>query len=125
MLLAVAGPLTSRAGLLVAVLGVTAGQVTGKCALYCLARRAQTPQSARVGRAIERWRDRYERRPIAALAVILASATFGLPPFYLTTLVAGALRIGFGAFLPAGLIGRLLHFGAIAMVPELVGGMLH
>lgn len=125
MLLAVAGPLTSPTGLLVVVLAVTAGQISGKSALYWLARRARLPQPARVGRAIERWRHTYERRPIAALAVILASATFGCPPFYLTTLVAGALRIGFGTFLAVGLLGRLLHFGAIAVIPGLVGGMLH
>jgi membrane protein YqaA with SNARE-associated domain len=59
------------------------------------------------------------------VAVILASATFGFPPFYLTTLVAGALRIGFGTFLAAGFLGRLLHFGAIAMAPGHVGGMVH
>jgi len=125
MLLAVAGPLTSPTGPLVVVLAVTAGQLTGKSALYWLARRARLPPSARMGRAIERWRDTYERRPIAMRAVMLASATFGFPPFYLTTLVAGALRIGFGTFLAAGLLGRLLHFGAIAMVPGLVGGIFH
>lgn len=125
VLLAVAGPLTSPTGLLVVVLAVTAGQVGGKSALYWLARRARLPRSPRVGRAIEHWRHTYERRPIAALAVILASATFGFPPLYLTTLVAGTLRIGFGRFLAAGLLGRLLHFGAIALAPGLVGDLFH
>lgn len=125
MLLAVEAPLSTPTSLLVAVVAVTLGQVSGKSALYWLARHARLPWSARVDGAIERWRGRHERRPGAAPAMILVSATFGVPPFYFTTLAAGTLKIDFGTFLGAALLGRLLHFGAIAAVPGLVGGWFH
>ena len=45
------------------------------------------------------------------------SAIFGLPPFYVTTVAAGALRVDFVRFLLAAIFGRLLHFGVVALVP--------
>lgn len=124
IVLAAAGSLASPAGLMVVVLGVTAGQVAGKSAIYWLARSARRPPSALVSRAVARCRDKYERRPVAAVGVMFASATVGLPPFYLTSLVAGSLKIDFGTFLAVGMCGRLLHFGALAAAPGLVGGGL-
>jgi membrane protein YqaA with SNARE-associated domain len=124
LLLAVAAPLTSTTALLIAVLAVTVGQVSGKSALYWLARCARLRMPARLNPTISRWRRRQEQQPAAALAMMLVSATVGMPPFYLTTLAAGVLRIAFGTFLAAALLGRLLHFAVIATVPGLVGGWL-
>jgi len=42
-----------------------------------------------------------------------------LPPLYLTTFAAGALRINFGLFLLIGLLGRLARFGVIVVIPWL------
>jgi membrane protein YqaA with SNARE-associated domain len=124
MLLTVAAPITSTTVLLIAVLAVTVGQVCGKSALYWLVRCARLPLPARLDPTISRWRRRQEQRPAATFAMMLVSATFGMPPFYLATLASGVLRIAFGTFLAAALLGRLLHFGVIAAVPGLVGGWL-
>jgi membrane protein YqaA with SNARE-associated domain len=125
VLLAFAAPATSTLDLARIVIAATAGQVAGKSALYWLARRARLLPPPKVAAAIARWRDRAVRRPLAGLATMFASATFGVPPLYLTTLVAGSLMIEFGAFLSVIVCGRLLHFGAIAFVPRLVTHVLH
>ena len=124
MLLAVAVPLTSAVDLLILVLAVTAGQVSGKGALYWIARRIPHAPSGRFGRAVERWRAACDKRPGSAQTVMLVSATIGLPPFYATTVAAGALRINFGRFLATAVVGRLLHFGGIALAPLLVHALL-
>jgi membrane protein YqaA with SNARE-associated domain len=125
VLLAFVAPTTPTLDLSLIVIAVTAGQVSGKSALYWLARRARRLPPPKVAAAMARWRDRAARRPLAGLATMFASATFGVPPLYLTTLAAGSLMVEFGAFLSIIVCGRLLHFGAIALVPRLVVHVLH
>jgi membrane protein YqaA with SNARE-associated domain len=43
-----------------------------------------------------------------------------VPPFFATTVAAGALKIDFGRFLGAAIVGRLLHFSGVALAPLLV-----
>jgi len=43
----------------------------------------------------------------------------GFPPFYIVSVVAGALRMSFAAFLTVGGLGRLAHFGLLAAAPHL------
>jgi membrane protein YqaA with SNARE-associated domain len=121
MLLAVAAPLTSIADLLVVVLAVTAGQVSGKSALYWIARRTSGNMSnGRFGQAVERWREACDKRQRSTQTMMMLSAIFGLPPFYVTTVAAGALRVGFDQFLAAAIVGRLLHFAAVALAPFMI-----
>ena len=51
---------------------------------------------------------------------LFASASVGLPPFYLTSLASGAVRIPLKRFLTIGFIGRLLRFSVLVMVPQLI-----
>jgi membrane protein YqaA with SNARE-associated domain len=125
VLLSFVVPTTSTLDLAQIVIAVTAGQVSGKSALYWLARRARRVPPPKVAAAIARWRDRVARRPLTGLATMFVSATFGVPPLYLTTLAAGSLMVEFGAFVSIIVCGRLLHFGAIALVPRLVVHVLH
>jgi membrane protein YqaA with SNARE-associated domain len=124
VLLAFAARAASLVEVLSLVVAVTAGQVAGKSALYWVARRARHMPPAKLAATIARWRDRSKRRPLAALVTMFVSATVGVPPLYLTTLAAGALMVEFGSFLSVIICGRLLHFGAIALVPTLVGHLL-
>lgn len=118
MLLAVAAPMRSNTDVLALVLAVTAGQVCGKAALYWIARRAawRSPEG-RVSRAVGRWREACERRQRSTQTMMTLSAIFGLPPFYVTTVAAGALRVDFARFLIAAIVGRLVHFSAVALAP--------
>ena len=51
---------------------------------------------------------------------MFASALFGLPPFYVMSVAAGALRLGLPAFVALGLTGRMLRFTAIFLAPRLL-----
>jgi membrane protein YqaA with SNARE-associated domain len=118
MLLAVASGVTSLGDLLAVVVAVTAGQVTGKSALYWIARRTSAVVPAgRLASAVERCREAGQRRQQSTQMMMLLSAIFGLPPFYITTLAAAVMGVGFARFLVAAIVGRLLHFAAVALAP--------
>lgn len=99
---------------------VTAGQMTGKSIMYWVSRRATRPRAARLQQTIDGWRERLCSHPGSALGVIFASAITGLPPFYVVSVAAGALKVGFGRFLAVGTAGRLLHFAIVAFAPQLI-----
>lgn len=100
------------------VIAVALGQMVGKSVLYWLARTATVPRAERLASAVERWRTRFQEHPRSAVMVMGLSAVTGFPPFYVISLVAGALRISFVAFLTVGVLGRLVHFGLFALVPH-------
>jgi membrane protein YqaA with SNARE-associated domain len=121
MLLAVAAPLTSFGDLSGVVLAVTAGQVIGKSGLYWIARQTSpTAPSGRLGKAVDRWRAACDSRHRSTQTMMTLSAIFGLPPFYVTTLAAGALRVDFVRFLVAAVVGRLVHFSAVGLAPLII-----
>jgi membrane protein DedA with SNARE-associated domain len=106
-----------RLGLLVGV--ITLGQMTGKTVMYWSARRAKRPPLPRLEALLARWNAYCHRRRGASSGVMLLSAVFGFPPFYLVSIAAGILGVAFGRFLAIGIAGRLIHFGTIAFVPHL------
>jgi len=121
MLLAVAAPLTSFSDLSSVVLAMTAGQVLGKTGLYWIARQtALTRPNGRIGKAVDRWRVACDSRHRSTQTMMTLSAVSGLPPFYVTTVAAGALRVDFGRFLVAAIVGRLVHFSAVGLAPLLI-----
>ena len=126
MLLAVAARMTSVADLSVVVVAVTAGQVSGKSALYWIARRtvASVP-NGRFATAVDRWREACETRQRSTEAMMTFSAIFGLPPFYITTVAAGATRVSFIRFLVAAIFGRLVHFSLVALAPLAIHAARH
>ena len=104
---------------LAVALGVlaAAGQMIAKVVLYQGARRAATlggepkPNSklARAKAMIDRWKDK-------PLALTFISASVGLPPFYVVSLLAGLLGIRFRAFFALGMAGRTIRFVTVALV---------
>ena len=52
----------------------------------------------------------------------VASATAGIPPYYVMTLAAGAIRMDLTFFLVVGFIGRLLRFAFIVVLPQIARG---
>ena len=107
---------SSRA-LVILVLAVSAGQMTGKAVTYWIARRSTRTRTPRVQAALDRWEARMRHRPRAALAITFASALVGIPPFFIVSMAAGALQVAFGRFLAVGAAGRLLHFAVVAFLP--------
>jgi len=109
----------SKTALVILLLVATAGQMTGKCFLYWASRKGNRVLRGRAGEILAKWRERLEAKPSKAVALVLVSSTVGLPPFYLMTLLAGALKMNFLTFLAAGTTGRLVRFGALVTLPHL------
>jgi len=110
----------SSTALAALVVVVSAGQMTGKAAMYWLSRKSARPRSPLAQRAVDRWRARLQQRPRSALAVIFLSALVGFPPFFVVSLAAGAIGVEFRRFFAAGAVGRLVHFTVVACIPELL-----
>jgi membrane protein YqaA with SNARE-associated domain len=106
------------------VLVATAGQMTGKCAVYWVGRGGVRLPSPRIAATIERWRERQRKCRTNPLGLVLLSSAVGIPPFYVITVLAGVLRISFPRYLLFGTIGRLLRFGALVLVPYGLGRAL-
>jgi len=104
--------------LVLAVL-IAAGQMVGKGVLYQAARgatRLGTWRTTRLAAKLDHARTkvgRWRSKPYSALFV---SASVGLPPLYLVTLVAGIRESRFRAFLLVGLAGRTLRFGTLGLL---------
>lgn len=106
-----------RLALLVGV--VTIGQMAGKCLVYQAGQRGLgTPTGANAAR-LERWRMWMQGAPHRGVLLVAISSAVGIPPFYVTSLLAGMLRLHLGWFVGAGTIGRLVRFSAIAVLPHL------
>jgi len=56
---------------------------------------------------------------------IFLSAFIGIPPFYLTTIACGTLKINYWQFLICGFCGILLRFSFFIIFPQLVKISLH
>jgi membrane protein YqaA with SNARE-associated domain len=110
----------SPAALAALVMVATAGQMAGKCLVYWTGRRGFRRCTPRMTAAVERWRNRIDRLRSGPTGLIFLSSALGIPPFFVITAVAGALQVSFPRFLLAGTAGRLLRFGAIVLVPQII-----
>jgi len=101
------------------VLMASAGQMTGKCILYWAGRGGLPIKEGRLGKALNSWRGRFERSPRKSMTLVFVSAVFGVPPFYVITILSGVFRLRFGRFIAIGACGRLLHFGMLVLIPQI------
>ena len=69
---------------------------------------------------IEAVQKKFEDWENKADGLMLISASVGMPPFYVVSFVAGALKLHYIRFLIAGIIGRSIRFAAIVYFPQLV-----
>jgi membrane protein YqaA with SNARE-associated domain len=113
---------TRGAGAVTVVLALAAGQTIGKLALFQTARRGSGRLHARLSRRKEgraaRWHGRVcglMTRRRTGLPTVLASATVGLPPLALVSLVAGASAQRRWEFGTVCLLGRSARFAALAL----------
>jgi len=95
-----------------------AGQMVGKCILYWTGRGVIPLGSGRIGRKIDSWRDRFADSSKKSIWLVFISAVFGIPPFYVISILAGAFRLRFPHFIAVGACGRILHFGILALLPQ-------
>jgi membrane protein YqaA with SNARE-associated domain len=100
------------------VIAATFGQMLGKVAMFYAGRGVLRIRHERVRRGVERVRDRLDARPRLAKAVLLSSATVGVPPLYVVSVACGATRMGVVSFFLIGSAGRLIHFAVVALIPQ-------
>jgi membrane protein YqaA with SNARE-associated domain len=100
---------------------VAVGQMIAKIALYQAARGATNlGRNTKFGAKLEKARalvDRWQGKPITLLFL---SATTGIPPFFIVSVLAGMLAIRIQTFVVVGLVGRILRFVTIALAALLV-----
>lgn len=120
VLLSFTATAASPAAMMVLVVVATAGQMTGKLVLYAAGRQGSRAPSQRVARLLEVWGPRCMANPARADRFVLVSSAIGFPPFIVTSLLAGALGMDVARFLVAGTVGRLLHFGGLVLLGNLV-----
>lgn len=96
---------------------VAAGQMIAKVVLYKGVERAsEAGKETRFGAKLAKARAKIEKWQDKPYAVTFISAITGLPPFYLVTLIAGALGVRFRTFMILGSIGRVVRFIALALI---------
>jgi membrane protein YqaA with SNARE-associated domain len=112
--LASVAAMSERAAVLPLAIVATVGQMTAKTAIFLAGRGLSRLPAARDS---ERMRvvlakARAWRGPIELF--VFVSAVVGIPPFYIVSLLGGALELGVARFIVVGLAGRLIRFLVIA-----------
>jgi membrane protein YqaA with SNARE-associated domain len=102
------------------VIAAAVGQMIAKIGLYHAGRgMLELPRGRHKDRhreklaTVRKKLDSWKAKPYLVYGV---SSVTGLPPFYLTVLAAGAMKIRFNAFLAIGLAGRLLRFAVLVAI---------
>ena len=112
-------------------LAAACGQMAGKLVWYYLGasalswgwirRKVEKPKNAA---RLDLWRRRTHERPVLTGLLVFVSATTGLPPFAVLSVLAGQLRMNLVLFCSLGLAGRWLRFLAILAGAGWLGGVL-
>lgn len=114
MLVVVAAAAVPALGVPLVAAASTLGQMTTKCTLFALARRAPHRLPAKARRALHRASTAIDARGGTAGSLVFTSAATGLPPFMAVSVVSGAVGMRFGRFVLSGGAGRLVRFGLLA-----------
>ncbi|MBW3628135.1 MAG: hypothetical protein KY464_02445 [Gemmatimonadetes bacterium] len=110
--------LSPRAFVVPLVFAATAGQMAGKVAMFYAGRGMLRVRGERLRKGLAATRARLEARPTFAKLVLFSSATFGIPPLYVMAVACGAVGMGVVPFVAIGTVGRLIHFAAVALLPQ-------
>ena len=102
------------------VIVATVGQMVGKLLWYWggmhidrapwVSRHLDKPKARA---SLDRWHARAEGRPWFTAGLLLLSASVGFPPYAITAVLAGVLRVPVVVFLVTGLLGRGLRFWVV------------
>ena len=104
------------------VVAGSVGAMAGKVLLYYAGRGMLKLPWQRAQKGLAKMQTRMEERPTVGKLLYSVSAVVGLPPFYVTTLAAGAVGMNFTFFLVVGFIGRLIRFALVVALPGLAKG---
>ena len=103
----------------VAIVGLaTTGQTIAKFLLYLVGKGALNIRWVKRS-AASKAAGAFAKRPGSGLGVVAFSAVTGFPPLYGVSLVAGTIRLPLMAFTIIIIVGRLVRFGSIYLIPGL------
>lgn len=121
LLLSLTALVSTKADVFAMAVIVTCGQATGTMVLYFLANKStHWHPPRRMAAAIERWRERFESAPRGVAGLVFASSCGGVPPYSVTTILAGTLGIDFKRFILIASTGRFIRFTIVAFFPQVV-----
>ncbi len=102
------------------ILAATAGQMIGKVLWYWGGMHVDRApwvhkhlQKPKAKASLDKWHARAEGRPWFTAGLLFVSASTGIPPYAVTAVLAGMLRVPFWIFMITGLLGRGLRFWAV------------
>lgn len=102
------------------ILAATAGQMIGKVLWYWGGMHVDRApwvhkhlQKPKAKASLDKWHARAEGRPWFTAGLLFVSAGTGIPPYAVTAVLAGMLRVPFWIFMVTGLLGRGLRFWAV------------
>jgi membrane protein YqaA with SNARE-associated domain len=96
----------------------TASHVASKWIWYVIGSFAERVRHPTALRMIARTREFLARNPAYGPSTLAAGALLSIPPFHLTAIAAGIIRIPVSRFLLICFVGRLLRFGLLALAPS-------
>lgn len=103
-------------------LAATFGQMLGKIAIFMLGRQSMEwgwLQRRMARHNVEKYvvmlHEAAARRRLAVDAIVFVSASVGIPPFAVISLLAGQVKMSLARFLVIGSVGRFLRFAAVAL----------
>lgn len=100
------------------------GHMVAKVGLYAGARWLPERLPATARKRLERASEKTKRLDQAGFTLVLISAALGIPPFYLITLAAGAMRMSLTGLIVVGLVGRGVRFAVLAWSAVAAGGVI-
>ena len=102
------------------IVAATVGQMIGKIVWYWGGMRLERVpfvhkylEKPKAKASLQKWHERAEGRPWFTAGLLFVSAFLGFPPYAITAVLAGMLRVHFVVFLVTGLLGRGLRFWAL------------
>ncbi|WP_210440206.1 VTT domain-containing protein [Nocardioides xinjiangensis] len=102
------------------LLAATLGQMLGKILWYWGGMHVERApwvhrhlQKPRAKASLDKWHERAEGRPWFTAGLLFVSAASGIPPYAVTAVLAGVLRVPLWIFLVTGVLGRGLRFWAV------------
>jgi membrane protein YqaA with SNARE-associated domain len=107
----------SPASILPLALVGASGQMAAKLLIYLAGRGVLRLPLGRVGPRIEEARLKLQNREGSTGGLLFLSASVGLPPFYVITILLGMIRYHLGLFLLLGTAGRFIRFAVVAAFP--------
>lgn len=95
------------------------GQMIAKLLLYYAGGGLLKMSLKKYAEKLDKWGEKFNRSEPSMSLLMFCSASVGLPPFYVTSIVAGSLRIHVIKFFVIGFVGRFVRFFLLCYFPAM------